>query len=57
VLIRGLNLWTDDVVIYYNAQNRRQNRAMNLPCRSIYETINAGYLEKAHDYDKFTNRI
>ncbi len=30
---------------------------MNLPCRSIYETINAGYLEKAHDYDKFTNRI
>jgi len=79
------------VVIYYKAQNRRQDRAMNtwpnvfmkvmratmksypdldlktltreeiiemnLPCRSIYESINAGYMEKVRDYNKLVNII
>ena len=79
------------MVIYYKAQNRRQNRAMNtwpnvfmkvmratmksypdldlktltreeiiamnLPCRSIYESINAGYLEKVKDSNQLINPI
>ncbi len=30
---------------------------MNLPCRSIYESISARYLEKVRDDDKLVNII
>ena len=36
---------------------REEIIAMNLPCRSIYESINAGYLEKVRDYNKLVNII
>ena len=36
---------------------REEIIAMNLPCRSIYESINAGYLEKVNDYNKLVNII
>jgi len=36
---------------------REEIIAMNLPFRSIYESINAGYLEKVRDYNKLVNII
>ena len=36
---------------------REEIIAMNLPCRSIYESINAGYLEKVNDYNKLVDII
>lgn len=36
---------------------REEIIAINLPCRSIYESINAGYLEYVRDYDYFNNSI
>ena len=34
---------------------REEIIAKNLPCRSIYESINVGYLEKVRGYDKLNN--
>jgi len=36
---------------------REEIIARNLPCSSIYESINAGYLEKVRNYNKLVNII